>query len=147
MQVVIVESAAEVGRLAAAEIGDLIRRRADAVLGLATGSSPLAVYAELGRQVHRDGLDWYAVRATRLVLVANGAHKPDPVARMVEGPVSSMCPASALQIHADATVIIDEQAAGRLTLTDYYRHTYEHLPAWQRCAPAPPEQAHRRPPR
>ena len=53
MQVVIVATPAEVGRLAAAKIGHLVRRRPDAVLGLATGSSPLAIYAELARQVAR----------------------------------------------------------------------------------------------
>ena len=55
MQVVIVDTAAEVGRVAAAKISQLIRRRADAVLGLATGSSPLAIYAELARQLRRKG--------------------------------------------------------------------------------------------
>ena len=55
MQVVIVDTPAEVGRVAAAKITSLIRRRADAVLGLATGSSPLAIYAELARQVAEEG--------------------------------------------------------------------------------------------
>ena len=54
MQVVIVDTPAEVGRVAAAKITQLIRRRADAVLGLATGSSPLAIYAELARRVHEE---------------------------------------------------------------------------------------------
>jgi glucosamine-6-phosphate deaminase len=69
--------------------------------------------------------------ARQLVLVAYGENKADPVARTVEGPVTSMCPGSALQLHADATVIVDEAAARGLTLTDYYRHTYDHLPRWQ----------------
>ena len=47
MQVVIVPTPAEVGRLAAAKIGHLVQSRPDAVLGLATGSSPLAIYDEL----------------------------------------------------------------------------------------------------
>ncbi|MDT7579072.1 MAG: glucosamine-6-phosphate deaminase, partial [Pseudonocardiales bacterium] len=66
MQVVIVSTPAEVGRLAAAKIGHLVRRRPDSVLGLATGSSPLAIYAELGRQVAEDGLDCSRVRAFAL---------------------------------------------------------------------------------
>lgn len=259
MQVVIVGSRAEVGRVAAAKVEHLVRRRPDAVLGLATGSSPLAIYAELGRRVRHDGLDCSAVRAfaldeyvglptghpesyhsvihrevvvplgltpglvfvpdgmasdvaaacaayeqrihdvgpvdlqilgiggnghigfneptssfasrtriktlaprtrtdnarffaaaedvpthcltqglatildaRQLMLVAHGGQKAEAVARMVEGPVSSMCPGSALQLHPDATVIVDEPAAGRLELTDYYRHTYDHLPDWQR---------------
>ena len=66
MQVVIVDTPAEVGRLAAAKIGHLVRNRPDAVLGLATGSSPLAIYAELARQVDEKGLDCSQVRAFAL---------------------------------------------------------------------------------
>jgi glucosamine-6-phosphate deaminase len=259
MQVVIVSTPAEVGRLAAAKIGHLVRGRPDAVLGLATGSSPQAIYAELAREVAENGLDCSQVRAfaldeyvglppehpetyravldrdvvkplgmdpanvhvpdgsapdlaaacddyeaqiaevgpvalqilgiganghigfneptssfasrtriktlapktradnarffdspeqvpmhcltqglgtildaTTLVLVAQGDAKADAVARMVEGPVSSMCPGSALQLHRDANVIVDEAAAARLTLGDYYRHTFANRPAWQR---------------
>jgi glucosamine-6-phosphate deaminase len=43
-----------------------------------------------------------------------------------------MCPGSILQFHPYATVIIDEAAAGQLTLIDYYRHTYANKPSWQR---------------
>jgi len=50
---------------------------------------------------------------------------------MVEGPVSSMCPGSALQLHGDANVIVDEAAASRLTMDDYYRYTFANKPAWQ----------------
>lgn len=259
MQVVIVDTPEEVGRLAAAKISHLVRNRPDAVLGLATGSSPLAIYAELTRQVDEKGLDCGAVRAfaldeyvglpaghpesyravldrdvvaplrmdpanvhvpdgaaadlaaacadyeariaaigpvdlqilgiganghigfneptssfasrtriktlapkTRadnarffpsaddvpmhcltqglgtildartLVLVAQGEGKADAVAQMVEGPLSSMCPGSALQLHADANVFVDVAAASRLRLADYYRYTFAHRPPWQR---------------
>ena len=70
--------------------------------------------------------------ARTLVLVAQGEAKADAVARMVEGPVSSMCPGSALQLHPDANVIVDEAAASRLALGEYYRYTFAHRPAWQR---------------
>lgn len=70
--------------------------------------------------------------ARRLLLVAQGEHKADAVARMVEGPLTSMCPGSALQLHPDAAVVVDQEAASKLTLSDYYRYTYDHLPAWQR---------------
>jgi glucosamine-6-phosphate deaminase len=69
--------------------------------------------------------------ARRLVLVAQGESKAEAIAAAVEGPVSSMCPASILQHHEHATVIIDEAAASRLTLAEYYRYTYDHKPAWQ----------------
>ena len=259
MEVIVLPSATEVGRLAARKIAKLIRAKPAAVIGLATGSSPLAIYAELAASV-RDGsldasqvsgfaLDEYVgipeqhpesyaavirrevteplgldpthvhvpdgraadldgaceayeaairdaggvdlqilgiganghigfneptssfgsrtriktlARRTRednarffdspdevpmhcltqglgtimeardLLLVAQGSRKAAAVAAAVEGPVSSMCPASILQFHPDATVIIDEDAASRLTLTDYYRYTYENKPSWQR---------------
>ena len=259
MQVVIVPTPEEVGRLAAAKIAKVVRERPDAVLGVATGSSPLAIYRDLARQAAGGELDFSSVRAfaldeyvglpldhpqsyhsvirdevivplgmkpglvhvpdgaaadlpraceeyermipeaggvdiqilgiganghigfneptssfasrtriktlapttradnarffdspdevpthcltqglatildaRRLVLVAQGAAKADAVARMIEGPLTSMCPGSALQLHADATVIVDEAAASQLALADYYRYTYEHLPEWQR---------------
>jgi len=54
--------------------------------------------------------------ADRILLVANGANKADAIARALEGPVTAMCPASALQLHPDVTCIITEDAASRLTL-------------------------------
>ncbi|WP_309082451.1 glucosamine-6-phosphate deaminase [Zhihengliuella sp.] len=259
MQVVIAPTGAEVGRLAAAKVASVVERRPDAVLGLATGSSPLAIYEDLAARARSGRLRVGAVRAfaldeyvglppehpesyhsvirrvatepigldpalvhvpdgsapdldaaaadyerriraaggidlqilgiganghigfneptssfasrtriktlaprTRrdnarffdsaedvpthcltqglgtileareLVLVATGEAKAEAVAGMVEGPLSSFCPASALQLHPAATVIVDEAAASRLQLADYYRYTYENLPAWQR---------------
>jgi glucosamine-6-phosphate deaminase len=259
VQVVIAPTAQEVGRIAAAKIAKVVRERPDAVLGVATGSSPLAIYRELAGMTAGGSLDFSAVRAfaldeyvglpvdhpesyhsvirrevveplgmkpslvhvpdgmaadilracedyeraireaggvdiqilgigsnghigfneptssfasrtriktlapkTRadnarffdtpeqvpthcltqglatildagsLVLVAQGEAKADAVARMVEGPLTSMCPGSALQLHPDATVVVDEAAASRLELADYYRHTFDNLPAWQR---------------
>jgi glucosamine-6-phosphate deaminase len=260
MQVVIVPNAEQVGFVAAAKIAKVVRDKADAVLGVATGSSPLAIYAELERRARSGELDFSAVRAfaldeyvgidyaheqsyhsviqhevterlglnpalvhvpdgsasdiaracadyermireaggvdiqilgigtnghigfneptssfasrtriktlaprtrednarffggdlaqvpthcltqglgtiqdaRRLVLVATGEAKAAAIAAAVEGPLSSMCPGSALQLHPDATVVVDEDAAAHLTLGEYYRHTYENLPAWQR---------------
>jgi glucosamine-6-phosphate deaminase len=259
MQVVIVPTPDEVGLAAAAKIAKVVRERPDAVLGVATGSSPLAIYHELARRAAEGSLDFSAARAFaldeyvglppehpesyhsvirrevtetlglkpalvqvpdgaaadlqracdeyermireaggvdiqllgiganghigfneptssfasrtriktlapktradnarffdspdqvpthcltqglgtildahRLVLVAQGGAKADAVARMVEGPLSSMCPGSALQLHPDATVVVDEAAAARLELADYYRYTYANLPVWQR---------------
>ena len=72
--------------------------------------------------------------AGEIVLVANGAAKAAAVAAVVEGPVTAMCPGSVLQMHRRATVVIDEEAAAGLTLTDYYRSTFAHKPAWQQYA-------------
>ncbi len=258
MEVVILPAASELGRLAADAVVELLARKPDAVLGLATGSSPLVVYGELIRR-HRAGevsfarsrgflLDEYvglpadhperyrsvirrqfegevdfapgAVRgpdglagdlmaecdtyeqaiadaggidlqilgvgtdghlafneptsslasrtriktltprtrsdnarffdspeqvphhvltqglgtiheARHLLLIATGVAKADAVQRMVEGPVSAICPASMLQLHPHATVLLDEGAASMLRLGDYYRQVYAGKPAWQ----------------
>jgi glucosamine-6-phosphate deaminase len=69
--------------------------------------------------------------ARHLVLLAFGSPKADAVAAAVEGPVTAMVPASALQLHPHATVVVDEVAAARLRLADYYRETWAHKPPWQ----------------
>jgi glucosamine-6-phosphate deaminase len=256
LEVIIVPTEAEVGRLAAAKVAALVAEKPSAVLGLATGSSPQGIYADLGRRVEagelsfaqargfaldeyvglprehpqsyaavirRDvveplGFDPARVRvpdglaadldaaaaaydaaiaaaggidvqilgigtnghigfneptsslasrtrvktlaprtrednrrffrsleevpihcvtqglgtileARELLLVAQGAGKAAAIASAVEGPLSSFVPASALQLHAHATVIVDEAAAAGLRFTDYYRFTYAHKPA------------------
>lgn len=70
--------------------------------------------------------------ARSVLLVAHGASKAAPVAALVEGPLTSMCPGSILQMHPDATIVVDEAAAADLTLTDYYRFVYDNRPEWQR---------------
>lgn len=261
MEIVILPDAAEVGRVAASKIAQTVASKPDAVIGLATGSSPLAIYAELARRVREDGLhfgrargfaldEYVGIRAdhpesyaqvirrevveplgmdpsrvhvpdgraadieaacaryesdiraaggidiqilgigsnghigfneptssfasrTRIktlapqtradnarffatadevpthcvtqglgtimdarevVLVAQGEQKAAAIAAAVEGPVTSMVPASLLQFHRRATVIVDEAAASRLALADYYRHTWQNKPAWQQFA-------------
>jgi glucosamine-6-phosphate deaminase len=69
--------------------------------------------------------------ARHLVLIATGAAKAEAVARTVEGPVSAFFPASALQLHPHASVVVDEAAATQLALADYYRESYAGKPAWQ----------------
>jgi len=59
--------------------------------------------------------------ARRLLLLATGAEKAEAIAAAIEGPLSARCPASALQLHPAATVLIDRDAASRLTLLEYYR--------------------------
>jgi len=61
------------------------------------------------------------LEARKLILLANGVGKALAVAECVEGPVSSMCTASALQLHADATVFLDEAASGALRMRAYYQ--------------------------
>lgn len=258
MEVVILSGSKQIGTLAADAFEELLRRKPDAVLGLATGSSPLPIYDELAARHGRDGLDFsrasgfaldeyvglpaghpesyrevirrdftdrvniapenvhgpdgtatdipeacrayeeaiaaaggvdlqllgvgtdghigfnepgssFASRtrikslieqtrrdnarffsglaevphhvltqglgtimdARHVILVATGAQKAQAVREFVEGPVSAICPASVLQFHPHATVLLDEAAASALKLADFYRHTYDNKPAWQ----------------
>lgn len=70
--------------------------------------------------------------ARHLVLIACGPGKAAPVAAAVEGPLCARVPASVLQLHPHATVVVDAAAASRLELADYYREAYAHKPKWQR---------------
>jgi glucosamine-6-phosphate deaminase len=259
MEVVINTTADEAGKLAADAIEDLLKRRPDAVLGVATGSSPLIIYEELGRRVAQGSLSLAKARAfmldeyvglsaedpqryrnvirdefvdkvdidpaqvfgpdglaadllraceayeqaiadaggvdlqilgigtdghiafnepgsslasrtriktltsqTRrdnarffggnldavpqhcltqgigtilearhLVLIASGRRKAEAVHQLVEGPVSAMWPATALQLHPHVTVFLDTSAGSRLQLASYYIETYQGKPTWQ----------------
>ena len=71
------------------------------------------------------------LKARHLVLLAFGSGKAEAIEETVEGGVSAFCPASALQLHPHATIIVDEEAASRLRHKDYYRYAYAHKPAWQ----------------
>lgn len=72
---------------------------------------------------YRFGGDWRAVPASaltigmrqvlsarRVVLLATGASKADVVAAMLDGPLTTRCPASWLQAHPDVTFVLDRAA-------------------------------------
>ena len=48
------------------------------------------------------------------MLIATGDQKSAPLALAIEGPLTAMMPASALQLHPHATVVIDEPALMKL---------------------------------
>jgi len=60
------------------------------------------------------------LEAKQVVLLAFGANKAAAVAAAVEGGVSQFCTASALQMHPDAWLFLDEAAAAKLKLRKYY---------------------------
>ena len=67
----------------------------------------------------------------RCLLLATGAEKADIIAKAVEGPVTSMISASALQLHPRCTVVVDEDAAAKLSQQEYYRWIFENEPEWK----------------
>ena len=54
------------------------------------------------------------------MLLANGKNKAKAVADAVEGPVTGMNTASALQLHPSTLMFIDDEAAGELQMREYY---------------------------
>ncbi len=68
------------------------------------------------------------LEARNIVMLANGKNKASAVARAVEGPVTSMITASALQMHPRTSVFLDEDAASELTMRDYYDWIQEKKP-------------------
>ena len=67
----------------------------------------------------------------RCLLLATGTEKAGVIAKAVEGPVTSMISASALQLHPKCNVIVDEDAAGRLENREYYRWIFANEPEWE----------------
>lgn len=86
--------------------------------------------ADVPRHVLTQGLGTIQ-RARHLMLLATGEGKADAVQALAEGPLSAMCPASILQWHRHATVIVDEAAASKLVNTEYYRYTDANKPEGQ----------------
>jgi len=68
------------------------------------------------------------MEAERIILLANGKNKAGAVAAAVEGPVTSMITASALQMHPEVLVFLDNDAAGQLEMTEYYRWIQHNMP-------------------
>ncbi|MEZ6116027.1 MAG: glucosamine-6-phosphate deaminase [Pirellulaceae bacterium] len=78
------------------------------------------------------------LEARKILLLANGENKASAVAAAVEGPITSMVTASALQMHPDTTMLLDPSAAGKLQMKDYYQWIQEKRPAApQSSIPAP----------
>ncbi len=76
MEIVIESNSERAGVLAARLIARLVREKPDAVLGLATGSTPLGVYRELVRMYREEKLDFSRVTTFNLdeYVGLSGAH-------------------------------------------------------------------------
>ena len=68
------------------------------------------------------------LEARKLILLASGPGKAQAIADAIEKPVSSMCTASALQLHPDSTFFIDTAAAANLQMLDYYQWIQDKKP-------------------
>lgn len=70
------------------------------------------------------------LEARKLLVLVTGSEKADIVAQAVEGPITSMVSASAIQLHADCCVVVDEAAAANLKGHEYYRWIFANEPDW-----------------
>lgn len=64
------------------------------------------------------------------LLLATGAEKAEIIAKAVEGPITSMISATALQLHSRCTVVVDEAAASQLRGAEYYHWIFDNEPEW-----------------
>jgi len=71
------------------------------------------------------------MEARRCLLLATGDSKAAVLAQAVEGPITSMVTASALQLHPRCTVVVDEEAGANLKEKEYYRWIFENEPEWE----------------
>ena len=69
--------------------------------------------------------------ARELLLLATGKAKASILAKAVEGPITAMISASAIQLHPNCKVIVDEDSAGELTEREYYNWVFANEPEWQ----------------
>lgn len=54
------------------------------------------------------------LQAKQILLMAKGADKAEIVAKALKGPITTQCPASLLQTHANVVVVVDQAAGGLL---------------------------------
>lgn len=71
------------------------------------------------------------LESKRCLLLAVGKEKADVITKAVEGPITSMISASALQLHPRCTIILDEASAEKLKGSEYYRWIFNHEPEWE----------------
>ena len=198
MRIAILPTPEDIAVVAADRIQQLLARKPAAVLGLATGSTPLPLYDELTRrceagqisfaqtqsfnldeyvgidlqilgigadghigfnepggsfasrthvdvlteQTRRDNARFFDGDITKVpthcitqglgtimesgeaLLIATGAGKAEAVRQLVEGAISARWPATILQMHPNAVVLLDEDAAVGLELADFYREVW-----------------------
>ena len=62
--------------------------------------------------------------ARQLVLLAFGKQKAAVLAEALEGSLTARCPASAVQLHPNVTVVADREAASELEFAEYYEYSW-----------------------
>ena len=65
------------------------------------------------------------LEARQMLLIASGNAKAEAIAKSIEGPLTASVSTSALQLHSDVRVLLDETAAANLTHREYYDRVIE----------------------
>ncbi len=60
----------------------------------------------------------------RIALIAEGEGKAEAIKHTIEEPIGAMWPSSVLQMHEHVKIIIDEKAASKLKMKEYYKRIY-----------------------
>ena len=74
------------------------------------------------------------LEAEKIMLLADGEAKAEAVAGAIEGPVTSMNTASALQLHDHVIFYLDKAAAGKLKMREYFEWIQAKMPGAPRGA-------------
>ncbi|HMP73736.1 MAG TPA: glucosamine-6-phosphate deaminase [Kiritimatiellia bacterium] len=72
------------------------------------------------------------LEAKEINLLAFGREKAEVLAQSIEGPVASIMPASALQLHPVVKIFLDQEAASGLRHAAYYTWVYSRKPEQQK---------------
>ncbi len=72
------------------------------------------------------------LESKRCLMLVTNAEKADILAKAVEGPITSMISATAMQLHEHCTVIVDEEAAANLEQKEYYNWVFANEPEWEK---------------
>lgn len=114
-------------------LSSLMSRTRDKSLTLATRRQNAAMFGDDPERVPTRAMTMGVgtiLDAREVLLLATGAHKAAIVAKAIEGPITSMVTASALQLHPNCKVVLDEDAAAGLTGREYYDFVFNTEPDW-----------------
>lgn len=70
------------------------------------------------------------LEARSILLVALGTSKASILAKAIEGPITSMISASALQLHSSCKILVDHDAASQLSGREYYDWVFQNEPEY-----------------
>lgn len=75
------------------------------------------------------------LEAKHCLMLVTGSSKAKVLAQAVEGPITSMVTASALQLHPHCRVIVDAKAGAELQGKEYYNWIFRNEPEWAEYQP------------